>query len=126
MNQQLRHRTTMPYISTTESEIEDPVTPKSHKSVKNQQKHQQQHQPRKSKTIQPTEPIAEKQEYDVPEKAKTRAAKRAPETPIQEEPKPAAEKRERRSEYWTNQDELRLRRARNFKELCQTPAAEED
>jgi hypothetical protein len=118
----------MPYISTTESEIEDPITPKSHKSVKNQQKQQQQqqHQPRKSKTIQPIEPIAEKQEYEVPEKAKTRAAKRAPETPIQEEPKPAAEKRVRRSEYLANQDELHLRRARDFKELCQTPAAEED
>ena len=116
----------MPYISTTESELEDPITPKSHKSVKNQQKQQQQqHQPRKSKTIQPIEPIAAQQEYEVPEKAKTRAAKRAPDSEPQPEPEPKLPKKERRSEYWANQDDLHLRRGRDFKELGQKPVEED-
>ena len=61
--------------------------------------------------------LAVKQVYEVPEKAKTRAEKRAP---IREEEPPVfitPQKSERRTEYWALQDDLRLKRARNFKEL---------
>jgi hypothetical protein len=61
--------------------------------------------------------LAVKQVYEVPEKAKTRAEKRAP---IREEELPVfitPQKSERRTEYWALQDDLRLKRARIFKEL---------
>ena len=61
--------------------------------------------------------------YEVPEKAKTRAAKRAPIDEDEEEDSPSnfitPQKKERRTEYWALQDDLRLRRARVFKERGQ-------
>jgi len=67
--------------------------------------------------IKPQQPIIEK--HIVVKKAKTRAEKRAEEPEIEDELESSdfitPQKKQRRTDYWVNQDDLRMKRARAFK-----------
>jgi hypothetical protein len=58
-------------------------------------------------------------EHKAPQKAKTRAEKRAEEPEIEDELESSdfltPQKKQRRTDYWVNQDDLRMKRARAFK-----------
>ena len=58
-------------------------------------------------------------EHNAPKKAKTRAERRAEEPEIEEDLESSdfitPQKKERRTDYWVNQDDLRLKRGRAFK-----------
>ncbi len=84
----------------------------------------------KSQTIQVPKEVSQSEikpepaaiEHKAPKKPKTRAERRAEEPEIEDELESSdfltPQKKQRRTDYWVNQDDLRVKRARAFKNQC--------